>query len=283
MTNPPVGPTSEGPADSPEPPGQLPDNDVQLTSRQRRRAARDERRQAKDAAYELRQQRKRDKDGTSWRGHHIVDTRGLSEAFPEPETPEFSPVTVRRRILHGIILVLLLALVVAGVVLAGMIQRGELELKTVFAKPTPTQVSCPAEILDYAANKTVTVNVYNGGSIEGQAGKVAAELKKRGFVVKEVANKPAEISAPAIVVSGPSGHAAALSLQRNFPGSDYVEDDRVDGSVDVVLTSDFTVLTAVPNVSQEAGVLSCPRLNPPPNDPTTAPSPDTPVVPPVKP
>lgn len=152
MTRPPAGPPSEDPGEQPgrnavpetpvfqpgraksagskpggsKPSAAVPDRDVLLTTRQRRRSARDERRQARDAAYELRQQRKKSKDGTSWRGHHIVDSEGLAEAFPDPESPELPSSTVRRRITHGVTLVLLLALVVAAVVLAGMVQRGSL-------------------------------------------------------------------------------------------------------------------------------------------------------------
>lgn len=288
MTRPPAGPPSGEPAEQqrrstvPEKPefqpggsrpdgsragAAAPDSDVLLTTRQRRKAARDERRQARDAAFELRQQRKKIKDGTSWRGHHIVDSEGLAEAFPDPGTPELPSSTVRRRITHGVTLVLLLALVVAAVVLAGMVQRGELELKLGAGRATPTPESCPAEKLDYPANKTVTVNVYNGGSLEGKAGQVAEELKKRGYPVKDIDNKSTDYGAPTVVVSGPAGHAAAFNMQRNFPSTEYVQDDRADGTVDVILTSRFNGLIAPPKVDQTPGVLSCPRLSPPPSEP----------------
>ena len=246
-----------------ETPGREPADEVLLTAGQRRSLARVERRQAKDAAYELRRQRKKAKDGTTWRGRHIVDSGGLAEAFPAPETPELTHFSVRRRIIHGVVLVLLLALVVSGVVLAGMVQRGELELKLGPGKPTPVPESCPAETLDYPANETVTVNVLNAGSVEGRAGAVAEELKKRGFIVKTVGNTTTKFSMPAVVVSGPGGHGAAFALQKNVPNSEYVQDDRKDGSVDVILTGTFVGLLAVPKVDQTPGLLSCPRLSPP--------------------
>ena len=261
-------PVPPGKADGgkrPENPGHVPGDEVLLTARQQRRAAREERRQAKDAAYDLRQARKKAKDGTSWRGHNIVDERGLADAFPEPETPELNPVTVRRRITHGVVLVLLLALLVAGVVLAAMVQRGELHLTLGAGKPTPTPVTCPAETLEMPGSKSVTVNVFNAGSTEGQAGKVAEELKKRGFVVKNVANKATEYGAPTVVVSGPGGHGAALNMQRNFPNSEYVQDDREDSTVDVIVTSQFNGLVDAAKVEKKPGVLSCPRLSPPPS------------------
>lgn len=259
--------------------GAVPGDDVLLTVRQKRRAAKEARRQAKDAAYDQRQRRKKNKDGTSWRGRHIVDERGLAATFPEPETPEFDSSMVRRRITHGAVLVLLLALVIAGLVLAGMVQRGELELKFGNGKPATAPVTCPVETLKLPANKDVTVNVFNGGSTEGQAGKVAKELKARGFVIGVVANQATEYVAPTIVISGKGGQGAALSMQRNFANSEYVQDDRKDSTVDVIVTSRFSGLVDAAAVDAKPGVLSCPRLSPPPSPPPSA----VPPAPPAKP
>ncbi|WP_449374015.1 LytR C-terminal domain-containing protein [Arthrobacter psychrolactophilus] len=276
MTSPPAGPPSGTPAEKNDGahPATVPspdtDDAVLLTTRQNRRAVREERRQAKDAAYELRQERKRAKDGTSLRGHHIVNAQGLADAFPPPESTELETFTVRRRILHGSILVILLALLVAGLVLAGMVQRGELDLRPGYSKPTPPPEICPSEILTYAPNTSVTVNVFNGGSTEGRAGQVAEDLKKRGFVVKDIANTSTELAAPSVIIAGPKGHAAALTLQRNFPNSEYVEDKRVDATVDVILTANYGDLGPEVKVDMEPGVLSCPRLSPPPSTPAVA-------------
>ncbi|ALV46549.1 hypothetical protein MB46_14650 [Arthrobacter alpinus] len=280
MTSPPAGPPSGTPAKkndgaNPTTEGGAPSTSgtadaVALSAGQRRRAARDERRQAKDALYELRRARKKAKDGTSLRGHHIVNAQGLAEAFPPPETPEFEPVTVRRRILHGAILVLLLAMLVAALVLASMVQRGEIELKVGKWEPLSAPVSCPSETLDYAPNASVTVNVFNGGSTEGKAGVVAEELTKRGFLVKDVANTTTDYSAPAVVISGATGHSAAYTLQKNFPDTDYVQDDRQDATVDVIITANYSALVAVPKVDTNPGVLSCPGLSPAPSTPAVS-------------
>ncbi|MGA7204809.1 MAG: LytR C-terminal domain-containing protein [Specibacter sp.] len=254
------------------------DDDVLLTARQTRKAAREAKRQAKDAAYEERLARKRSKDVHFLRGHHIIDARGLAEAFPEPETPEYDPGTVRRRVTHAVTLVVLLALVISGVVVAGMIQRGELELKFGFAKPVAAAEVCPPEKLKYPANKAVTVNVYNGGSREGMAGSVAAELKKRGYKVKDVSNEFSKYVAPVVVMSGSSGHAAAFNLQRNVVGADYVQDDRKDGSVDFIITSEYAGLVDANKVLKTPGVLSCPRLVPQPSaTPVASPKPAVPA------
>lgn len=276
MTRPAAGPPAGKPADLPAfPPrhfsGKPLHNDVLMTARQQRRAVREEKRQAKDAAYDLRQQRKKDKDIHSWHGHHIVDTKTLAEVFPEPETPELPGSTVRRRITHGVILVVLLAMVATGLVLAGMVQRGELELKIGSGRPAAAPVTCPGETLDYPANKGVRVNVFNGGSTEGRAGQVAKELKKRGFVVKGVGNEASDYLTPVVIISGAKGHAAAFNVQRNFAAtqadSEYVQDNREDASVDVILTSQFKDLVVAPKVDHTPGLLSCPRLSPPPSAP----------------
>lgn len=263
---------TEGPAD----------DDVLLTARQARRAAREAKRQAKDRAFDQRHERKRSKDVQFIHGHHIVDADGLAQAFPEPESPEYTPGTVRRRVTHGVTLVLLTAALVAGVVLAGMIQRGELEFKLVLPKPTTPVVTCPAGTLDIPKSDTVSVHVFNAGSTEGMAGQVAAELQKRGFHILTVENGSTKQTAPAVVVSGPAGLAGAFSLQRNVAGSEYVEDDRKDASVDFIVTGEYKGLVDADKVDQAPGVLSCPRLSPPPADPSAVPpATDAPAVPPV--
>jgi len=258
------------------------DDDVLLTARQARRAAREAKRQVKDLAYEQRRARKRSKDVQFWHGHHIVDADGLAQAFPDPETPEYDRGTVRRRITHGVTLVLLTAALVAGVVLAGMIQRGELEIKFAFAKPSAPAVTCPAVTLDYPKNDAVSVNVFNAGSTEGMAGVVAAELGKRGFHILTVENGSTKATAPAVVVSGPAGMAGAFSLQRNVAGSEYIQDDRKDASVDFIVTGEYQGLVDADKIDQTPGVLSCPRLSPPPADPSAVPpATDAPTVPPA--
>jgi hypothetical protein len=61
------------------------------------------------------------------------------------------------------------------------------------------------------------------------------------------------------VISGAAGHSAAFSVQRNLPGSDYFQDGRTDGSVDVILSQDYSALIPPDLVDQTPGKLSCPR------------------------
>ena len=76
-----------------------------------------------------------------------------------------------------------------------------------------------------------------------------------------VGNTTSSYRGVALVVSGAAGQSAAFSVQRNVPGSDYLQDGRTDPSVDVILTGDFKELAKPELVDQTPGQLSCPREN----------------------
>jgi len=87
----------------------------------------------------------------------------------------------------------------------------------------------------------------------------ADEFLARKFAVAVVDNTQSGYRGVAAVVSGAAGQSAAFSVQRNLPKSDYFQDGRSDGSVDVILTGEFKELTAPDLVDQTPGQLSCPR------------------------
>ena len=66
----------------------------------------------------------------------------------------------------------------------------------------------------------------------------------------------------ALVVSGAAGQSAAFSVQRNVPGSDYVQDGRTDASVDVILTGDFKELAKPRAGGPDAGQAQLPAGEP---------------------
>ncbi len=235
----------------------------------RRKLAREARQQARRDKTKQKQQRRqlhhqlgRSKDAAVFHGHYVVSGEDLGELFTNEERLE-DPVRFRHRIIHGVTLTVLVALVITGVVLAVMVSRGDLQLP-VPASQTSPKPSCPTATFNYPANKDVHVEVYNATRREGMAGSVAAELKKRGFNVDLVANKSTDYAGTAVIVSGPAGQSAAFNLQRNFAGTDYVQDARTDATVDVYLTSDFKDLVPAAQVDQTPGVLSCPRFSPSP-------------------
>jgi len=165
---------------------------------------------------------------------------------------------VRRRVLHGAVLVLLVGLIAAGIIVALAVINGRLKIPS--AEPAPTPVSsCPASTFDYTPTDKVSVNVFNSTSRAGLARSVADELLARKFVVGNVSNTSPGYRGVAAVVSGPAGQAAAFTVQRNLQGSDYFQDGRNDASVDVILSQDYTALVPPELVDQTPGKLSCPR------------------------
>jgi len=77
--------------------------------------------------------------------------------------------------------------------------------------------------------------------------------------VAAVANQQTGYRGVAAVISGAAGQPAAFTVQRHLPGSDYFQDGRTDGSVDVILVNGYEALTPPELVDQTPGQLSCPR------------------------
>ncbi|WP_445155392.1 LytR C-terminal domain-containing protein [Arthrobacter sp. Hor0625] len=197
------------------------------------------------------------KDPTVLHGHHVVTGSELRAAFAEDDELE-NPARMRRRILHGVVLVLLVALVTAAVVVALQIRDGQIKLPTAERSQAAATV-CPQATYDYTPHAKIKVNVYNSTSRPGLARTVAGELRARKFTVGAVGNTSSGFRGVALVVSGAAGQSGAFSVQRNLPGSDYVQDARNDASVDVILTGDFKALAKPALVDQTPGKLSCPR------------------------
>jgi hypothetical protein len=190
-------------------------------------------------------------------GHHVVSGPELRATFEAAGDPD-NPVRLRRRVVHGVVLVLLLGLIAAAIITALAIMNGQLKIPTPAAKEEP-HATCPSATFDYTPNDKINLNVFNSTSRPGLARSVADELLARKFVVGAVANTEAGYRGVAAVVSGAAGQSAAFSVQRNLPGSDYFQDGRTDASVDVILAGDYKELAPADRVDQTPGKLSCPR------------------------
>ncbi|HEY1154967.1 MAG TPA: LytR C-terminal domain-containing protein [Arthrobacter sp.] len=201
--------------------------------------------------------RKRPQDPSVLHGHHVVSGPELRAAMEAAKDAD-ETARVRRRVLHGVVLVLLIGLIAAGIIVAMAIINGRLKIPA--AEPAPTPVSsCPASQFDYTPNEKVNLNVLNSTSRSGLARSVADEFLARKFVVGNVSNINAGYRGVAAVVSGAAGQAAAFTVQRNLQGSDYFQDGRTDASVDVILAQDYKGLVPPELVDQTPGQLSCPR------------------------
>ena len=190
-------------------------------------------------------------------GHHVVTGPELRATFEAAQDADGTS-RVRRRVIHGVVLVLLIGLIAAAIITALAIINGQLRIPAA-EEPEETVAACPAATFDYTPNNQINLNVYNSTSRPGLARAVADEFLARAFVVGAVANIDAGYRGVAAVISGAAGQSAAFSVQRNLPGSDYFQDSRSDGSVDVILSQDFSALTLPEFVDQTPGKLSCPR------------------------
>ena len=200
--------------------------------------------------------RKKQQDVSVLHGHHVVSGPELRATFAAAQAD--GTARVRRRVLHGVVLVLLAGLIAAAIITALAIINGQLKIPS--AAPAEEAVStCPAATFDYTPNDQINLNVYNSTSRPGLARSVADEFLARKFVVGAVSNVDAGYRGAAAVISGAAGQSAAFSVQRNLPGSDYFQDSRTDGSVDVILAQDYKALTPPELVDQTPGTLSCPR------------------------
>ena len=201
--------------------------------------------------------RKKQQDVSVLHGHHVVTGPELRATFEAARDADDTSL-VRRRAVHGVVLVLLIGLIVAAIITAVAIIDERLKFPAT-APAEETVSTCPAATFDYTPHEQINLNVYNSTSRPGLARAVADELLARKFVVGAVSNIDAGYRGIAAVVSGAAGQAAAFSVQRNLPGSDYFQDSRTDGSVDVILSQDYKALAPPELVDQTPGKLGCPR------------------------
>lgn len=137
------------------------------------------------------------------------------------------------------------------------------------AEPTPTPtldpVPCPPENALPVKYSKVKVNIYNGTSTAGLAGRTADDVEGRGFKVAETTNAPVTYAGVARINFGTKGVAAAYTLAAHVPGAELQMDARKNATVDLTLGSDFTTLLELDKVT----------LNP--DEPLVAPASCTPI------
>ncbi|MFJ6002990.1 LytR C-terminal domain-containing protein [Arthrobacter sp. NPDC092385] len=198
------------------------------------------------------------RDPTEWHGHRIITETDLGAVFTEDDDARRHRASMRR-IRHGVVLVLLVALLAAAVYVALGIARGDISIGGSDAAPAPAPTStCPAGPFDYQDPSAVTVNVYNSTDIDGLAGIAAEQLRGRAFAVRDIGNREVgPTGMTAIVVSGEGGRANAFTVQRTIPDSVYVADEREDRTVDVILGSTYAGIIPPEGVDVTPAGLRC--------------------------
>lgn len=170
----------------------------------------------------------------------------LRESPIRPRPPR-RPTWLLPVVIVGAVLVAV-AIVIVVVRLLGGSGDDELAADVTPEPACSTLMVAPADELPVP--KKTKVNVYNATETSGLASKTARDLKRRGFVIKEVANDPAglPIEGVARIRYGPKGAKRAELVSYYVPGAELVELDRKGTTVDLALGDGFTFIPPQPDI-----------------------------------
>ncbi|GAB3813335.1 hypothetical protein GCM10028820_07900 [Tessaracoccus terricola] len=137
--------------------------------------------------------------------------------------------------------------------------------------PTPEPTPCVVVTQELVTVEDISVRVYNGGFTSGLARRQASRLEEAGFKVIRVGNTDERVSGTTI--RGNEANAPAKRLVMSyFKDATFENDDRVDGTVDVLLGSDFAGEGEEPYFQVSSGDDGTVCVPPTP-EPTDSPSP----------
>lgn len=129
---------------------------------------------------------------------------------------------------------------------------------SVSAAPCPTISASAVQPLPDPTE--IKVNVYNATYLKGLAASTAADLKNRGFVIKNVGNDPKKlpITGVAEIRYGPKTQAAAELLQYYFPGAELINDGRRGKMIDIALGTGFRPIPPQPDINDQVAMRASP-------------------------
>ena len=109
----------------------------------------------------------------------------------------------------------------------------------------------------------IKVNVYNATYLKGLAASTAADLKNRGFIIKNVGNDPKKlpITGVAEIRYGPKTAAAAELLQYYFPGAELINDGRRGKMIDIALGTGFRPIPPQPDINDQVAMRAVPSAS----------------------
>lgn len=108
--------------------------------------------------------------------------------------------------------------------------------------PTPPPTPCVTQRVSTLTPNQVTVLVYNGGFTSGLGSKVSQALKTAGFEVAKTTNTKERVT-KTVIRSGENNTDAAKLVASYLNDATVETDSRINGTVDVLVGSDFTGLT----------------------------------------
>ncbi len=138
--------------------------------------------------------------------------------------------------------------------------------------PSPSPTPCVTKSASIITSDMVSVRVLNGGFTSGLAGRVAEHLGNNGFTVLRTGNTEERVK-ETIVRGSTESEAKLTMLQSHFKGAIIEHDDRVDGSVDVLVGTGYEGVTGNGVTQIEApGGVTCDYPSPSPTPSSPAPS-----------
>lgn len=144
--------------------------------------------------------------------------------------------------------------------------------------PSPSPTPCVTKSAETITPQMVTVRVFNGGFTTGLAGRVRDHLNNNGFKVERIGNTDERVTAT-IIRGNVENEPMLKLLQSHFRGSVIQHDDRVDGSVDVLVGTEYEGVNKdfMQQIETEGGV-TCEFVSPSPTpsgsgSPEASPSP----------
>ena len=157
----------------------------------------------------------------------------MSDATAEPEYR-------RRRNIRGPVTLLILLAILIGAAWYGA--KAVLENR---AKPEAVITCATTQARKDAQVKSsqVTVNVYNGGTRSGQARRIAAELRNRGFKVDTIGNISEKTVVKKAQVRAKQNTPQAQLVAKQVTGTKVVKVPSHDTTVDLVIGYDLDQLT----------------------------------------
>ena len=105
--------------------------------------------------------------------------------------------------------------------------------------PSPSPTPCVVETVDTMTTGHVYVRMFNGGFTGGLANREARRLTEGGFNVVRIDNTEERIRGTVIRANRDQEHKAVRLVASYFINPTIEYDDRVDGTVDVLVGTDF--------------------------------------------
>lgn len=130
--------------------------------------------------------------------------------------------------------------------------------------PTPSPTPCVTRPLETLKPKNIRVNVMNGGFTTGLATREANRLKEAGFQVLKTTNTEESIRGT-VIRGNKSQNPEMLAMTASYFKDATIEDDgRVNGTIDVLLGTDFQGEGAKPKkkMKVESGEVCVPAPEP---------------------